>query len=958
MSMPGDIEIINTISIKNNGPAPIVRQNEVLGGIHSVSTLVDRDAIPNYLRQEGLVAFVQAGPSMFQLVGGISNGDWVPFGAGAASLQSAYDGGSTILQNLGAGPTTITNPAATAQPTLVLSQATAGQAAIDASGGDIRLAGGDYVVATGQRVVGTNELTLASSGPGGVVADAVAAGSSVDLRLAGASAWRVDGATGSLLAGPAGLDIGSSTVADRPDRVWVATEVVIGSTITINGTANTVTSNGNLTIDTGVGNTVSIGTSNANSVEIGSASADISLLGDVVVVAGRRIDAEPAGTLSLGTVDADTINIGSATSTANIINDLVVGGNLTVNGTTTTINSTNLTVVDRFILCADGSSNLSGGFAVSQANGPGNDLIFMWNDVQSRAEVGFGDSASNPAGVASFADTKVSSLFLAGTTIVADAGLTVTSTAASMLLETTGANAIQFATNGLVRMTATPDGSISWTGLVANPSLSAVGDATLYYNDTAKELRVSLDGGAYVALATATSSTWASVLANGASSGGTDPVISTGDRIYGQTVLTFGAGSDEIDLGTIDQVGADADLSIDAGNLLRFGPVESVSLELLRPGFLTTVRGALQVDEAADFNAAATFGSAAPKLTISAGANITKAGALSISTSSGGFSVTSAAGITMTPAAGSTALIGNTSDASVVHAAGGPTGGFIASTGGVTRLTVSATTVTTGIPVTSSAGNPLALNGVTGIELKTGALVTQFYIDTSGNITPANDGTQNFGSPTFKLNNVYAVNGVFGSTVTINGVTNTISSNSTLDLTSADGTAGGPGSDLGITAGSGDGAGAGGDVVVSAGASPTGSGGEVVVRTGDAVVATRLRVTPSGDVGIGAAAPLSTLDVQGSLGHAVATISSNATADDTAVVYLVDASGGPVTLSLPPAASAERRIYHVKKIDSSLNAVTIDGDGAETIDGQATQALISQYDALQLVSDGTEWFIL
>lgn len=75
-------------------------------------------------------------------------------------------------------------------------------------------------------------------------------------------------------------------------------------------------------------------------------------------------------------------------------------------------------------------------------------------------------------------------------------------------------------------------------------------------------------------------------------------------------------------------------------------------------------------------------------------------------------------------------------------------------------------------------------------------------------------------------------------------------------------------------------------------------------------------------------------------------------------VLLVDASGGAVTVTLPPAAGADARPYYIKKIDSSANAVTIDGDGAETIDGAATQSTITQYQVYCVLSDGSAWYLL
>jgi hypothetical protein len=52
------------------------------------------------------------------------------------------------------------------------------------------------------------------------------------------------------------------------------------------------------------------------------------------------------------------------------------------------------------------------------------------------------------------------------------------------------------------------------------------------------------------------------------------------------------------------------------------------------------------------------------------------------------------------------------------------------------------------------------------------------------------------------------------------------------------------------------------------------------------------------------------------------------------------------------------RVYNIKKIDSSPNIVTVDGDGSETIDDGTTAALTVQYEAITIISDGAEWWIL
>lgn len=79
-----------------------------------------------------------------------------------------------------------------------------------------------------------------------------------------------------------------------------------------------------------------------------------------------------------------------------------------------------------------------------------------------------------------------------------------------------------------------------------------------------------------------------------------------------------------------------------------------------------------------------------------------------------------------------------------------------------------------------------------------------------------------------------------------------------------------------------------------------------------------------------------------------------ATASDH--VILCDASGGAFTVTLPAGITGTE--YHVKKIDSSANAVTIDGFGSETIDGDLTVDISTQYESLMFKSDGSNWHVL
>lgn len=75
-------------------------------------------------------------------------------------------------------------------------------------------------------------------------------------------------------------------------------------------------------------------------------------------------------------------------------------------------------------------------------------------------------------------------------------------------------------------------------------------------------------------------------------------------------------------------------------------------------------------------------------------------------------------------------------------------------------------------------------------------------------------------------------------------------------------------------------------------------------------------------------------------------------------VVLCDATAAAFTITLPPVGQHSGRHVTVKKVDASANAVTIDGDGAEQIDGAANQTLATQWESNQIVSNGTAWYRL
>jgi hypothetical protein len=94
-------------------------------------------------------------------------------------------------------------------------------------------------------------------------------------------------------------------------------------------------------------------------------------------------------------------------------------------------------------------------------------------------------------------------------------------------------------------------------------------------------------------------------------------------------------------------------------------------------------------------------------------------------------------------------------------------------------------------------------------------------------------------------------------------------------------------------------------------------------------------------------------------GHATRAVSTTPiTAAVTDGVILCDCTSTAITINLPAASGNDGLYYSIKKIDSSANAVTVDGSGSETIDDGLTAVLNNQYESITIVCDGTEWWII
>lgn len=89
---------------------------------------------------------------------------------------------------------------------------------------------------------------------------------------------------------------------------------------------------------------------------------------------------------------------------------------------------------------------------------------------------------------------------------------------------------------------------------------------------------------------------------------------------------------------------------------------------------------------------------------------------------------------------------------------------------------------------------------------------------------------------------------------------------------------------------------------------------------------------------------------------ALATITTGTTLGATHGYVLCNAAGGAFNVTLPAASTRYR--FHIKRINSGANAVTILPGGSDTIEGAVSVALAAQYNSRTLYSDGSGvWYV-
>lgn len=87
------------------------------------------------------------------------------------------------------------------------------------------------------------------------------------------------------------------------------------------------------------------------------------------------------------------------------------------------------------------------------------------------------------------------------------------------------------------------------------------------------------------------------------------------------------------------------------------------------------------------------------------------------------------------------------------------------------------------------------------------------------------------------------------------------------------------------------------------------------------------------------------------------TVTTTATITVLDTTVLGDATSAAFSVNLPSAASVPDAVFTIKKIDASANAVTVDADGTDLIDGAGTYPLAAQWQSITVQSDGADWYI-
>ena len=349
---------------------------------------------------------------------------------------------------------------------------------------------------------------------------------------------------------PAGnIDTGHASFSYGSLRIdgLTATTGAFSSNATVGGTLGVT---GNTTLSNlSVTGTATIATANATTSTIGTlgVTGNTTLTGDLAVNGGDITTT--ASTFNVLASNATTVNafgaatnlqLGATTGSTTVRNSLIVTGNFTVNGTVTTVNSTEVSL-DNLIFVLGGDTaptvddNLDRGVAFRYYNGAAKYGFFGWNDSTQRFS--FIPDATNTTGVISGALGDIEATTFYG-------ALSGNASTATTLQTTRTINGVNF--NGSANITVEPyiedDEGTNATRYITFTDNSAAGykrlneDSSLTYNPSTNTISVAqLSGNASTATTLQTARTIQGVSFNG-SANITVVTAGTGVSVSGTTV--------------------------------------------------------------------------------------------------------------------------------------------------------------------------------------------------------------------------------------------------------------------------------------------------------------------------------------------------------------------------------------------------------------------------------------
>jgi len=119
-------------------------------------------------------------------------------------------------------------------------------------------------------------------------------------------------------------------------------------------------------------------------------------------------------------------------------------------------------------------------------------------------------------------------------------------------------------------------------------------------------------------------------------------------------------------------------------------------------------------------------------------------------------------------------------------------------------------------------------------------------------------------------------------------------------------------------------------------------------------------VVVGGQVGIGTIAPTSKFHVSGSQSVKTTNAATSYTVTSTDHIIRVTDTSAARTITLPTAVGIGGRIYEIKDVSggAGINNITIDGNGAETIDGAPSVKITIGGGVVRVISNGTNWDLM